>query len=185
MCTAQVLGKHQIDSISNNDSILLAKKRLLKQLDEVVVTGTMREMAKEDSPLNIDVLSPKLFQKTSTPNLFEATSLVNGVRPQINCNVCNTGDIHINGMEGPYTLILIDGMPIVSGLSSVYGLMGIPASMIERLEIAKGPAGALYGSEAMGGTINLITKDPKRAPKWYLDYYGTSYNEHNLDLSSM
>jgi len=155
-----------------------------KELDEVVITGTLKEISKDDSPINIDIITPKLFQKTATTNLFEATSLVNGVKPQINCNVCNTGDIHINGMEGPYTLILIDGMPIVSGLSSVYGLMGIPASMIERLEIAKGPASALYGSEAMGGTINLITKNASLAPKFYLDYYGTSYFENNLDVST-
>lgn len=153
-------------------------------VEEVVITGTLKEISKDDSPVNIDIITPKLFQKTATPNLFEATSLVNGVKPQINCNVCNTGDIHINGMEGPYTLILIDGMPIVSGLSSVYGLMGIPASMIERLEIAKGPAGALYGSEAMGGTINLITKNASLAPKFYADYFGTSYLENNLDLST-
>lgn len=155
-----------------------------KKLEEVVITGTLKEISKDDSPINIDIITPKLFQKTATPNLFEATSLVNGVKPQINCNVCNTGDIHINGMEGPYTLILIDGMPIVSGLSSVYGLMGIPASMIERLEIAKGPAGALYGSEAMGGTINLITKNASLAPKFYTDYYVTSYLENNLDAST-
>jgi outer membrane receptor for ferrienterochelin and colicins len=155
---------------------------LTPDLSEIVVTGTMKEISKDESPVNIDVVTPALFQKTSTPNLFEATSLVNGVKPQINCNVCNTGDIHINGLEGPYTLILIDGMPIVSGLSSVYGLMGIPASMIERLEIAKGPASALYGSESMGGTINLITKRPSRAPRFYADYYGTSYLENSLDL---
>ncbi len=153
-------------------------------IEEVVITGTMKEISKDESPINIDIVTPKLFQKTATANLFEATSLVNGVKPQINCNVCNTGDIHINGMEGPYTLILIDGMPIVSGLSSVYGLMGIPASMMERLEIAKGPAGALYGSEAMGGTINLITKNPSLAPKFYVDYFGTSYLENNLDVST-
>lgn len=155
-----------------------------KLAEEVVITGTLKEVSKDDSPINIDIITPKLFQKTATPNLFEATSMVNGVKPQINCNVCNTGDIHINGMEGPYTLILIDGMPIVSGLSSVYGLMGIPASMIERLEIAKGPAGALYGSEAMGGTINLITKNAALAPKLYADYFGTSYFENNVDLST-
>lgn len=155
-----------------------------QELNEFVVTGTMKEISKDDSPINIDIITPKLFQKTTTPNLFEATGLVNGVKPQINCNVCNTGDIHINGLEGPYTLILIDGMPIVSGLSSVYGLMGIPASMIDRLEIAKGPSGALYGSEAMGGTINLITKSPSRAPKFYADLYSTSYLENSLDLST-
>ena len=171
-------------SVPLKDPIILTLQEKAVSLEDVVVTGTMKEVSKDDSPVNIDVITPKLFQKTATPNLFEATSLVNGVRPQINCNVCNTGDIHINGMEGPYTLILIDGMPIVSGLSSVYGLMGIPASMIERLEIAKGPAGALYGSEAMGGTINLITKNPFTAPKFYADYYTTTYQENNLDLST-
>jgi outer membrane receptor for ferrienterochelin and colicins len=166
-------------------NLLIALKADQKsELEEVVVTGTMKEMSKDESPINIEIITPKLFQKTATPNLFEATSLVNGVKPQMNCNVCNTGDIHINGLEGPYTLILIDGMPIVSGLSSVYGLMGIPSSMIDRLEIAKGPSGALYGSEAMGGTINLITKKPGSAPKFYFDYYGNSYLENNLDLST-
>lgn len=154
-------------------------------LDEIVITGTMKEVSKDDSPVNIDVITPKLFQKTAAVNLFEATNLVNGVKPQINCNVCNTGDIHINGLEGPYTLILIDGMPIVSGLSSVYGLMGIPTSMIGRMEIAKGPASALYGTEAMGGIINVITKDMRSLNrKFYLDYSATSYNEQNLDLST-
>lgn len=170
-------------NLNKNQKIEFILNPSQTSLDEIVVTGTLKEISKDESPINVDIITPKLFQKTSTPNLFEATSLVNGVKPQINCNVCNTGDIHINGLEGPYTLILIDGMPIVSGLSSVYGLMGIPASMIERLEIAKGPAGALYGSEAMGGTINLITKNPSIAPKFYVDYYGTSYLENNLDLS--
>ena len=171
-------------NLPHENNITLSLLDFTSSLDEIVVTGNLKETAKDESAVNIDIITPKLFQKTATPNLFEATGMVNGVKPQINCNVCNTGDIHINGMEGPYTLILIDGMPIVSGLSSVYGLMGIPASMIERLEIAKGPSGALFGSEAMGGTINLITKNPLTAPKFYLDYYGTSYLENNLDMST-
>lgn len=177
-------SKQQIIKLPHPKEIRIRLQLIENDLNEVVVTGTMKEMSKDESPVNIDIITPKLFQKTATPNLFEATSLVNGVKPQINCNVCNTGDIHINGMEGPYTLILIDGMPIVSGLSTVYGLMGIPAGMIERLEIAKGPAAALYGSEAMGGTINLITKRPSLAPKLSLDYYSTTYRENNLDFST-
>ena len=60
------------------------------------------------------------------------------VRPQINCAVCNTGDIHINGMEGSYSMIVIDGMPVMGGLASVYGLQGIPTSIIHQLEVVKG-----------------------------------------------
>jgi len=106
------------------------------------------------------------------------------VRPQLNCNVCNTGDIHINGMEGPYTMVMIDGMPIVSALSSVYGLSGIPNSMVERIEVMKGPASTLYGSEAVGGLINVITKKPLSAPKFNFDFNTSSYLENNFDASS-
>ena len=113
----------------------------------------------------VEIYSQKFFQKNPTPSVFEAIAMVNGVQPQLNCSVCNTGDIHINGLEGPYTMILIDGMPIVSSLSTVYGLSGIPNSIIERIEVVKGPASSLYGSEAMGGVINIITKNTLTAPK--------------------
>lgn len=152
-------------------------------LDEVVVTGTMKAISRAESPIPVEVFTPKFFRKNPTPSLFDAVGMINGVRPQLNCNVCNTGDIHINGMEGPYTLILIDGMPIVSALSTVYGLSGIPNSIVERLEVVKGPAGALYGSEAMGGIINVITKNPSKAPRLSLDVMGTSWKEYNTDLS--
>jgi len=156
----------------------------ISQLQEVVITGTMKEVTKMDSPIPIEVYSPSFFIKNPTPNIFESLSLVNGVQPQINCNVCNTGDIHINGLEGPYTMILIDGMPIVSSLSTVYGLAGIPNSLVKRMEIVKGPASTLYGSEAVGGVINIITKEPFSVPTLKVDAFGTSIGEFNLDASS-
>lgn len=153
-----------------------------EKLDEVVITGTMREVSKLESPVPVDVYSAFFFTKNPTPSLFESLQTVNGVRPQLNCNICNTGDIHINGLEGPYTMITIDGMPIVSGLSTVYGLNGIPNSLIERMEIVKGPASTLYGSEAVGGLINIITKSPVDAPLFSADVFTTSWLETNLDL---
>ena len=151
------------------------------QLNEVVVTGTMKETTINESPAPIQILNPTFFRKNPTPSLFESLSMVNGVRPQLNCNVCNTGDIHINGMEGPYTMVLIDGMPIVSALSTVYGLSGIPNSIVERIEVMKGPASTLYGSEAVGGLINVITKNPTKAPRFSFDWNTTSYMENNFD----
>lgn len=156
----------------------------VSQLEAVVVTGTMKEVTKMNSPIPIEVYAPSFFLKNPTPNIFEALSLVNGVQPQINCNVCNTGDIHINGLEGPYTMILIDGMPIVSSLSTVYGLAGIPNSLVKRMEIVKGPASTLYGSEAVGGVINIITKEPGYLPVFKLDAFATTVGEYNIDLSS-
>ncbi|MCE2995609.1 MAG: TonB-dependent receptor, partial [Flammeovirgaceae bacterium] len=146
-------------------------------LDEVVISGTMREVSRLESPVPVEVFAPSFFKANPTPSIFESLQNVNGVRPQINCNVCNTGDIHINGLEGPYTMVLIDGMPIVSGLSTVYGLTGIPQSLIQRVEIVKGPASTLYGSEAVGGLINIITKNPATAPAVAIDIISTSWGE--------
>ncbi len=131
-----------------------------QNLSEVVVTGTMKEISRLESPIPIEVITPALFKKNPVPSLFEAVGMINGVKPQINCNVCNTGDIHINGMEGPYTMVLIDGMPIVSNLATVYGLSGIPNSIVERIESMKGPGSSLYGSEALGGIHYYHYKKP-------------------------
>lgn len=153
-----------------------------QNLDEVVITGTLKELSRLESPVAIEVYNPAYFKKNPTSNIYEALQNVNGVRPQLNCNVCNTGDIHINGLEGPYTMVLIDGMPIVSSLSTVYGLSGIPNALVERIEIVKGPTSSLYGSEAMGGLINIITKKPQNAPAFSADIFATSWQEYNANV---
>ena len=152
------------------------------QGNQIVVTGTMKEISRSKSPVPVEVFSPKYFKMNPSPTLYDAMQNINGVRPQLNCSVCNTGDIHINGLEGPYTMVLIDGMPIVSGLSTVYGLSGIPNSMIERVEIVKGPASSLYGSEAVGGLINVITKKPSSTPSLLIDGMSSNWLDLNLDV---
>ena len=151
-------------------------------IEDVVVTGTLKAVRRSESPVAVEVYSPAYFKKNPTPNIFDALQNVNGVRPQLNCNICSTGDIHINGLEGPYTMILIDGMPIVSSLGTVYGMSGIPNSLVERIEIVKGPASSLYGSEAVGGLINVITKNPQNAPLFSADLFSTTWGEYNLDV---
>ncbi len=162
----------------------IALSPLQKELDAVVVSGTLRPVKKLESPVPVEVYTTQFFKKNPSPSIFESLQNVNGVRPQLNCSVCNTGDIHINGLEGPYTMITIDGMPIVSSLASVYGLFGIPSQLIDRVEIVKGPASGLYGSEAIGGLINIITKAPDKAPAFTANFMTTSWLEHNLDLGS-
>ncbi len=170
------------DSIQVTLDFNLTKNTEENALDEVVVSGTLKAVKRLESPVPVEVYSPAFFKKNPSPSIYEALQNVNGVRPQLNCGVCNTGDIHINGLEGPYTLIMIDGMPIVSSLSTVYGLSGIPNSLVERIEIVKGPASSLYGSEAVGGLINIITKNPINAPLFSADIFTTSWLETNVDL---
>ena len=154
-----------------------------QDLNEVVLTGTMKAVSKKDSPVPVEIYTSKYFKTNPNPTLFESLGMINGIQPQVNCNVCATGDIHINGMEGPYTMILIDGMPIVSSLATVYGLNGIPISLVERIEVVKGPASSLYGTEAMGGIINIITKDADKAHLFNADLYTTTWLENNIDLA--
>jgi outer membrane receptor for ferrienterochelin and colicins len=170
-----------IPSISNYTIYL---KQVFNNLDEVVVSGTMKAVTRLNSPIPVEVYTPALFKKNPTATLFEALNMVSGIQPQINCNVCNTGDIHINGLEGPYTMIMIDGMPIVSSLSTVYGLHGIPQSILQKVEVVKGPASTLYGSEAVAGLVNVVTKDPSAAPKFTTDIFATSLGEVNTDIAT-
>ena len=168
----------------NGVRLIIKLKSLQKELETVVVTGTMKAVRRSESPVTVEVYTPQFLKKNPAPSIFESLQNVNGVRPQLNCSVCNTGDIHINGLEGPYTMITIDGMPIVSSLASVYGLFGIPTQLIDRIEIVKGPASGLYGSEAIGGLINIITKSPDKAPLFTANMMSTNWLEHSLDIGT-
>lgn len=162
---------------------LQAQKPKVLEVEEVVISGKMKEMKKIDSPIPIESYSTQYFKKAAVSNLLDASSQITGLRPQLNCSVCNTGDIHMNGMEGAYTSILIDGMPIVSSLASIYGLSGIPLSMIERVEVIKGPASALYGSQAMAGIINIITKKTNSGDRFSLETSLSSMLENSNDIA--
>ena len=152
------------------------------RLEEVVVSGTLKPVSRLDSSIPVEVYAQTFFKSNPTASIFEALENINGIRPQFNCNVCNTGDIHINGQEGSYTMVLIDGLPIVSGLSTVYGLSGIPKSLVERVEVIKGPASTLYGSEAIGGVINLITRLPENTSRLSVDSFISGWGEVNTDV---
>ena len=167
-------GKNTLDIILEPSSY---------DIEQVVVTGTMKETFLSTSPVKVDVVTQKFLKKVATSNVMEVIENVNGVQKQINCGVCGTNDIHINGMEGPYTLVLINGMPVMSSLSTVYGLNGIPTSLIKQIEIVKGPSSTLYGTEAVAGVINIITKEPLDVSTIELESFITSHLEKNIDFA--
>jgi outer membrane receptor for ferrienterochelin and colicins len=129
-------------------------------LDEIVVTGDRNEKSRKDASVIVNTLTPKLFNAINSVTLSEGLNFSPGLRIENNCQNCGFNQVRMNGMEGPYSQILINGRAIFSGLAGVYGLELIPANMLERIEVVRGGGSALYGSNAIAGTINLILKDP-------------------------
>ncbi|MDY0280839.1 MAG: TonB-dependent receptor [Salinivirgaceae bacterium] len=129
-------------------------------LEEVVITGDRNATNRRESSTIVNTITPKLFAATQSVTLSEGLNFSPGLRMENNCQNCGFNQVRMNGMEGPYSQILINSRPIFSGLAGVYGLELIPSSMIERVEVVRGGGSALYGSNAIAGTINLILKDP-------------------------
>ena len=130
-------------------------------LDEVVVSANKNTVKRKDAPVVVNVISARLFEQVNAPDLAKSLSYQSGLRVENNCQNCGFPQVRINGLEGPYSQILINSRPVVSSLAGVYGLEQIPASMVERVEVVRGGGSALFGANAVGGTINIITKDPK------------------------
>ena len=131
-------------------------------LDGVVVSANRSVTKRRLAPTLVNVVDMKMFENTNSPTLSQGLNFQPGVRVETNCQNCGFQQVRINGLDGPYTQILINSRPIFSALSGVYGLEQIPANMIERVEVMRGGGSALFGSSAIAGTINIITKEPLR-----------------------
>lgn len=131
-------------------------------LDDVVVSANRNETKRKLAPNLVNVLSPKLFDATQSVCLAQGLNFQPGVRTEDDCQNCGFTQVRINGLDGHYSQILIDSRPVFSALNGIYGLEQIPTNMIERVEVVRGGGSALFGASAIGGTINIITKEPSR-----------------------
>lgn len=129
-------------------------------LEEVVITGDRSETRRSESPVVVSKISPKLLQITQSVSVSEGLNYCTGLRTENNCQNCGFTQVRMNGLEGPYSQVLINSRPLFSGLAGVYGLEMIPSNMIESIEVVRGGGSALYGSNAIAGTVNLILKEP-------------------------
>lgn len=129
-------------------------------LDQVVVTSSKSETLRRESPSLVNVINGSLFQRIGACSLADGLDFQPGVRVENDCQNCGFTQVRINGLDGHYSQILMNSRPVFSALTGVYGLEQIPANMIDRVEVMRGGGSALFGSSAIGGTINIITKDP-------------------------
>jgi outer membrane receptor for ferrienterochelin and colicins len=150
----------EVDFVANNTIELnFVVRETALNLNELVVSANRNETNRKDASVVVGVLNPTLFATTNAVCISQGLSFQPGVRVETNCGTCGVTQVRINGLEGPYSQILIDSRPVFSALAGVYGLEQIPVNMIERVEIVRGGGSALYGSNAIAGTINIITKE--------------------------
>ena len=132
------------------------------QLDGVIVSATRSETTRRTSPTLVNVVGMDIYNKTNSSTVAPGLAFQPGVRVENNCQNCGFQQVRINGLDGQYTQILIDSRPIFSSLAGVYGIEQLPANMVDRIEVMRGGGSALFGSSAIAGTVNIITKEPIR-----------------------
>ena len=153
-------------------------------LKETIITGTYKELRRENFAIPVEIYTADYFKTNNVYNLQDAIRMISGLQANIDGGVDGAADIEINGMEGTYALVMLDGAPITGGTGNLYGLMGIPMSIIDRIEVIKGPSSTLYGTEAIAGVLNVITINPARGAKVAVDARLSSYLENSLDVAA-
>ena len=169
-----------------NITIVAGEKLLLnfdleinnERLDEIVVTGTRTAKRKTDSPVIVNLIDSETLAQVVATDLSEGLRFQPGLRVETDCQTCNYTQLRMNGLQGGYSQILINSRPIFSPLTGLYGLQQIPVNMIERIEVVRGGVSALYGSSAIGGTVNVITKIPKQ------NEYSLNYTFESIDADA-
>lgn len=150
-------------------------------LNEIVVTGTKTFKRKTNSPVIVNVINAKALDNVQACNLSEGLKFQPGLRVETDCQTCNYTQLRMNGLAGGYSQILINGRPIFSPLTGLYGLEQLPTNMIDRIEVVRGGGSSLYGSSAIGGTVNVITKVPKKN-SYELNSFYQSINGKSDDI---
>ena len=144
---------HKINFVLEEDHV---------QIDGVIVSATRSETTRRMSPTLVNVVGMDIYNKSNCTTVAQGLAFQPGIRVENNCQNCGFQQVRINGLDGQYTQILIDSRPIFSALAGVYGIEQLPANMIDRVEVMRGGGSALFGSSAIAGTINIITKEPIR-----------------------
>ena len=138
--------EQQITVDKNNASINLDFDLSPTQIliDQVVVTGTKTFKRQTQSPVIVNIISSETLDNVQACNLSEGLKFQPGLRVETDCQTCNYTQLRINGLGGGYSQILINGRPIFSPLTGLYGMEQIPANMVERIEVVRGGGSALY-----------------------------------------
>jgi outer membrane receptor for ferrienterochelin and colicins len=152
------------ESVTLNEGQTLEKDYTLKEdvlnLSQVVITGSRNSVERYNSPVIVSTVDAKIFEASQSLNIADGLNFSPGLRVENNCQNCGFTQLRMNGLDGPYSQILINSRPVFSALAGVYGLEMLPANMVDRIEVVRGGGSVMYGGNAIAGTVNIITRDP-------------------------
>ncbi len=168
-----------LDSLASKKILQITLSRKLNNLSEIVVTGTKTFKRRTESPVIVNVLDSKTLTQLQVCNLSEGLKFQPGLRVETDCQTCNYTQLRMNGLAGGYSQILINGRPVFSPLMGLYGMEQLPVNMIDRIEVVRGGGSSLYGSSAIGGTVNVITRIPQKNEYELNSFYQRIGNETN------
>lgn len=156
-----------------------------KEMEEVTVIASTRNNQRiENSPLKVEVLGKEEMDEENTikpGNIASILGDVSGIQIQQSSAVSGNSNVRIQGLDGRYTQILRDGMPLFDGFSGGFGIMQIPPLDLKQVELVKGSASTLYGGGAIGGLVNLISKRPSYEQEGMFTLNHSTLKESNFN----
>lgn len=167
--------------ISQQEKNILKDSRKVEILEEVIITATRAKRQLSSLPLPVQLVSKKEIQAVNSIRLSDILNEQTGL---ITVPDFGGGEgIQLQGLDSQYTLILIDGVPLVGRSAGTLDLSRVSVGNIKQIEIIKGASSSLYGNEALGGVINIITENPKIGFKGDVNYRGGSFGTHDISTN--
>ncbi|OGF66587.1 MAG: hypothetical protein A2Y62_01100 [Candidatus Fischerbacteria bacterium RBG_13_37_8] len=172
---------YQSEALTLSEDINLAITLIKKLEEEIVVTATRTQIPLKEVPIRTELINAVEIEESGEKTVYDILNTrALGLWVQQSCTNCNFTELRMQGLEGGYSQVLIDGQPIFTGLASVYGLQQIRSENIQQIEIVKGSSSALYGSQAIAGVVNIITKEPTPEPEANMSVSYGNYNSYDL-----
>ncbi len=170
--------------VSNKDTIVFVLKEINK-LQEVIVTAEINGTIQSNlSIIKTEVLTSVELKKAACCDLAGCFETQSSVQPQTTNIITNAKELRILGLSGVYNQVLIDGFPMIQGLTFTYGISGIPGTLVDNIYISKGANSVLQGHESISGQINVETKKPNASEKLFANVYMNSFLEKHLNLTT-
>lgn len=155
------------------------------EIEEIVVQATRSRRRLQDEPTRVEVLNQEEIEEKilmRPGNISMLLAETGGLRVQVTSPALGSANIRVQGLRGRYTQLLADGLPLFGGQAASLGLLQTPPSDLGQVEVIKGSASALYGGQALGGVINLVSKRPQAEPGGELILNTTTRDAQDVSL---